>query len=175
MNPEIVKDDSPEINARSVTKFFNAISSIEDFNAKSSLEMIQLLGEGSLGVEATTMFTAFIHNKMDKLITSQEILDTNTKFSVIEKKLEKLVKGKKDEYRGDIAYVICSRLITHAQFHIKSEDITDKLVDRMEDMLKTDALGTDLKFVLGKKITNLDVQGFNRLLTSDAVLDNILN
>lgn len=175
MNPEIVKDDSPEINARSITKFFNAISSISDFNAKQSLELIQLLGEGSLGVEATTMFTSFIHNKMDKLITTQEILDTKTDFEVIEKKLEKLVKGKGNDYRGDIAYVICSRLITYAQFHIKNEDITDALVDRMEDMLKTDALGTDLKFVLGKKITNLDVQGFNRLLTSDAVLDNILD
>jgi len=174
LNKELVKEEVPEVNARSITKFFNSISSINDFNIPKNLELIQLLGEGSLGVEATTMFTAFIHNKMDKLITTQEILDTAVPFKDIEKKLQKLIKGKKDNYRGDIAYVICSRLITYAQFHLTEDNVTDEIIKRIEELLSTDSLGTDLKFVLGKKITNLDVQAFNKLLTSDAVLDNIL-
>lgn len=174
MNPELVKPETPEINARSITKFYNAISSIEDFNSKSSLHLIQLLGEGSLGVEATTMFTSFIHNRMDKLISSEELLDTNVPFKEIEKRLRDLV-SKNDKYRGDIAYVICSRLITYAQFKLNKDNTTDATVDRIEEIIGTDALGTDLKFVLGKKITNLDSQIFNRLLVSDAVLDNILD
>ena len=135
--------------------------------------MIQLLGEGSLGVEATTMFTSFIHNRMDKLITTEEILDTDTPFKDIEKRLTELVK-KKGKYRGDIAYVICSRLITYAQYKLNDDNTTSEMVDRVEELLSTDVLGTDLKFVLGKKITNLDCSVFNRLLVSDAVLDNIL-
>ena len=175
MNKELVKDEVPEINARSITKFFNSISSISNFNTANSLELIQLLGEGSLGVEATTMFTAFIHNNMDKLITTEEILDTTVKFKDIEKRLKELIKGANNDYRGDIAYVICSRLITYAQFHLNADNTTDEIIDRIEELLGSDCLGTDLKFVLGKKITNLDVQAFNRLLTSDAVLDNILD
>jgi len=174
MNPELVKDETPEINARSITKFFNSISSLEDFNNEKSLNLIQLLGEGSLGVEATTMFTAFIHNRMDKLITTQEILDTEVKFEVIEKRLKELVKSN-EQYRGDIAYVICARLITYAQFKLTKENTTDAMVDRVEELLSSDVLGTDLKFVLGKKITNLDTNLFNRLLVSDVVLNNILD
>lgn len=173
MNPELVKDETPHINARSITKFYNSISSLTDFNTKESLNLIQLLGEGSLGVEATTMFTSFIHNRMDKLITTEEILDTNTPFKDIEKRLTELVK-KKGKYRGDIAYVICSRLITYAQYKLNDDNTTSEMVDRVEELLSTDVLGTDLKFVLGKKITNLDCSVFNRLLVSDAVLDNIL-
>jgi hypothetical protein len=175
MNKEIVKPETPHVNARSITKFFNSISSIKDFNTPESLELIQLLGEGSLGVEVTTMFTAFIHNEMDKLITTEEILDTTVSFKTVDKRLKDLVKGKKNDYRGDIAYVICSRLITHCQFNLNEDNTTDAIIDRIEELLGSDSLGTDLKFVLGKKITNLDVSAFNRLLTSDAVLDNILD
>jgi len=174
MNPELIKPEAPEINARSITKFYNAISSIENFAADQSLHLIQLLGEGSLGVEATTMFTSFIRNNMDKIITTQEILDASTPFKKIEETIQKLVKSK-DKYRGDIAYVICSRLITYAQFKLNDDNTTPEMVDRVEELLGSDVLGTDLKFVLGKKITNLDCSAFNRLLVSDAVLDNILD
>ena len=174
MNPELIKPENPEINARSITKFYNAISSIEDFNTEQSLNLIQLLGEGSLGVEATTMFTSFINQRMDKLITTEEILDTTVTFNEIEKRLKKLV-GKNNKYRGDIAYVICSRLITYAEFKLNDNNTTPEMVDRVEELLSSDVLGTDLKFVLGKKITNLDSTVFNRLLVSDAVLDNILD
>ena len=174
MNPELVKPENPEINARSITKFYNAIHSIEDFNTDQGLHLIQLLGEGSLGVEATTMFTSFIDQRMDKLITTQEILDTTVTFKEIEKRLKGLV-SKNDKYRGDIAYVICSRLITYAEFKLNDNNTTPEMVDRVEELLSSDVLGTDLKFVLGKKITNLDSTVFNRLLVSDAVLDNILD
>lgn len=174
MNPELIKPENPEINARSITKFYNAISSLEDFNTIESLHLIQLLGEGSLGVEATTMFTSFIDQRMDKLITTEEILDTDVKFDKIEKRLKTLV-SKNKKYRGDIAYVICSRLITYAQFKLNDKNVTPEMVDRVEELLLSDVLGTDLKFVLGKKMTNLDLSIFKRLLVSDAVLDNILD
>lgn len=59
-HPEIV---SPAVNPRSLTTFFNSISSIKDF--EKELPMIQMIGEGSIGPEAATLFTTFINNRLD--------------------------------------------------------------------------------------------------------------
>jgi hypothetical protein len=171
MNKEIVNPLAPEVNARSITLFFNSISSIADFN--SNLELIQLLGEGSLGTEVTTMFTSFIHNKMDQLISSERILNPNEKFSVIEKEIKSVVKNGKD-YRADIAYVLTTRLLNHLQFNVSSDNINDELIKRLEELITSDCLGTDLKFVLGRKLTNMNGK-YNALLLSEAVVNNILD
>jgi hypothetical protein len=171
MNKEIVKPEVPEINARSITLFFNSISSITDFN--DNLELIQLLGEGSLGTEVTTMFTSFIHNKMDQLISSERILNSAKSFSDIEKEIIKVVQTGKN-YRADIAYVLTTRLLNHLQFNMLEANIDSNLIKRLEELITSDALGTDLKFVLGRKLTNMNGK-YNALLASDAVIENILN
>jgi len=170
MNKEIVKPETPEVNARSITLFFNSISSIENFD--KDLELIQLLGEGSLGTEVTTMFTAFIHNKMDELITPEEMLNVDTPFNKIEKEINKIVKSG-TSYRADIAYVLTTRLINHLQFNVPGEQINESLIKRLEEFILSTCLGTDLKFVLGRKLTNMNGK-YNALLLSDAVVQNIL-
>jgi hypothetical protein len=138
------------------------------------------LGEGSLGVQATTMFTAFIHNKMDKLPTSAEILDTNIDFKKIESELKKLIKGSDkgdksmDEYRGDIAYVVTTRLLNHIQFSMADTDFDDDLKKRMEQIIETDVLGSDLKFILGRKLINMENGKFTFLCFNKSVVENIL-
>lgn len=171
MNPELVKPESPEINARSITLFFNSISTLSNFN--SELELIQLLGEGSLGTELTTMFTSFIHNKMDELISSQDILDNTKTFKSVEKEINKVI-GTGTKYRADIAFVITTRLINHLQFNVKDNEITPDLIKRLEELIISNTLGTDLKFVLGRKLTNMNGK-YNALLLSDAVVNNILD
>ena len=54
-----------KVNPRSITNFFNAISSISDF--EQELPLIQTIAEGSIGPEAGTMFTMFVNNKLDKI------------------------------------------------------------------------------------------------------------
>jgi len=171
MNKELISDDNPEINARSSTMFFDTISSLPNFN--NDLELIQLIGEGSLGTEATTMFTAFIHNKMDQLISVEEILDPETEWKDIEKRIKDSVKGA-GQYRADIAFIIGTRLLNHLQFNVKSDEIDDVLLKRLEQVICTEAYGSDLKFVLGRKITNLDGK-YAALLMTDAVVNNILD
>lgn len=171
MNNEIIKPEAPEINARSITLFFNAISSISNF--ESELELIQLLGEGSLGAEVTTMFTSFIHNKMDELITPEEMLDLNTSYKKIEAQIKNVV-NTGTSYRADIAYVLTTRLLNHLEFKVPTEDITDLLIKRLEEIIISNTLGSDLKFVLGRKLTNMNGK-YNALLLSDAVVENILD
>jgi hypothetical protein len=171
MNKEIVKAETPEINARSITLFFNSISTIPNFN--KDLELIQLLGEGSLGTEVTTMFTSFIHNKMDRLISSERIIDSSVSFDKIEKEIGDIVKTGTD-YRADIAYVVTTRLINHLQFNVKEDAIDTNLIKRLEELIISNVLGTDLKFVLGRKLTSMNGK-YNALLLSDAVVNNILD
>lgn len=171
MNKEIVKEETPEVNARSITLFFNSISTIPNFN--KDLELIQLLGEGSLGTEVTTMFTSFIHNKMDRLITSEKILDSSVTFNKIEKEINDVVKSGTD-YRADIAYVLTTRLLNHLQFNVNESQIDTNLIKRLEELIISNVLGTDLKFVLGRKLTSMNGK-YNALLLSDAVVNNILD
>ena len=171
MNKEIVKPETPEVNARSITLFFNSISTIPNFN--KDLELIQLLGEGSLGTEITTMFTSFIHNKMDRLITSEKILDSTVDFNKIEKEINDVVKSGTD-YRADIAYVLTTRLLNHLQFNVNENQIDTNLIKRLEELIISNVLGTDLKFVLGRKLTSMNGK-YNALLLSDAVVNNILD
>ena len=173
MNKEIMTTEGKHVNARSMTKFFNAISSIQDFNLEDSLELIQLLGEGSLGSEVTIQFTSFIHNKMDKLITTQELIDDKTPWKKIEKELDKLINGS-GTYRGDIAFVITTRLMNHIAFNMKDDEFTDGLKNRMEEVITAPVLGGDLKFVLGRKLINMEGGKFTQLLFNDYVVDNIL-
>jgi hypothetical protein len=56
-----------KVNPRSITNFFNAISSISDF--EQELPLIQTIAEGSIGPEAGTMFTMFVNNKLDKFVS----------------------------------------------------------------------------------------------------------
>ena len=72
LNPELV---TKETNSRSITTFFNAISSFEDF--EKSLSMIQMIGEGSVGDTFASMFTTFINNKLDKLVIMKHIFLVN--------------------------------------------------------------------------------------------------
>lgn len=173
MNKEIMTTQGKHVNARSMTKFFNSISSLANFNEDQSLELIQLLGEGSLGPEVTTQFTAFIHNKMDKLITTEEIIDTTRPFKEIESVMDKLINGD-GAYRGDIAFVITTRLMNHIAFNMKKDEFTDALKDRMEELITSTILGGDLKFVLGRKLINMEGGVFTKLLFNDYVVDNIL-
>jgi len=170
MHKEIVKDESPEVNARSISLFFNAISSISNF--KEQLELIQLLGEGSLGIEVTTMFTNFIYNNLDKLINPSEIMDISIDFNIIEDKLSKTINSGTN-YRADIAYVLTTRLMNYLEFHVKEKDITDKVLHRIEKLVESNVLGSDLKFVFGRKITNLNKK-YQSLLMKASFVDIIL-
>ena len=69
MHPEVITSD---VNPRSITTFFNSISSIKDF--EKELPLIQMIGDGSIGPDAGAMFVMFINNKLDKILTPQQLL-----------------------------------------------------------------------------------------------------
>jgi len=163
MHEELV---STRVNARSITTFFNCISSIKDFSAE--LPLIQMIGEGSVGPEFTTIFTTFINNKLDKLVTPKDILLHDNESYIIGE-LRNCI-GRDDDYRADIASVLTTRLINFTVNYSESNAIYQKQIDRLIKLATDDTLTNDLKYVMVKKILNGNKAKFQKMMMNEAVM-----
>ena len=163
LHPELV---TQETNARSITTFFNAISSFEDF--EKSLSMIQLIGEGSVGDEFASMFTTFINNKLDKLVTPKDLL-THDNEQYILGELTSCV-GKGDAYRADIASTLATRLANFSVVYSKENTITQKITERLETLCTKDYFTNDLKYLVVRTIFNGNKSKFNKLMMKPEII-----
>ncbi len=147
LNPELVTKES---NSRSITTFFNAISSFEDF--EKSLSMIQMIGEGSVGDTFASMFTTFINNKLDKLVTPVDLLTHDNEAYILGELRSCL--GKDDNYRADIASTLATRLANYAVVYSKESKVTQKITDRLIRLCTDDYFTNDLKYLIIRTIFN---------------------
>lgn len=157
LHPELV---TQETNARSITTFFNAISSFDNF--EDNLSMIQMIGEGSVGDAFASMFTTFINNKLDKLVTPKDLL-THDNEQYILGELRSCI-GKDDTYRADIASTLATRLGNFSVVHSKENTITQKLTDRLIALCTKDYFTNDLKYLIVRTIFNGNKKKFNKLM-----------
>ena len=157
LHPELV---TQETNARSITTFFNSISSFTNF--EDNLSLIQMIGEGSVGDSFASMFTTFINNKLDKLITPKDLL-THDSESYILGELRGCI-GKDDTYRADIAATLATRLANYAVVYSKESTVTQKITDRLKSLCTKDYFTNDLKYLVVRTIFNGNKQKFNKLM-----------
>ena len=168
LHPELVTE---KCNARSIVTFFNAISSIEKFDEE--LPLIQMIGEGSTGLEFSTMFTTFINNKLDKIITPKEMLLHDNESYVLGA-IHSCV-GTANDYRADIATVLVTRLINFSLNYAENNTINQKTIDRLVT-LATDkeTFTSDLHYVLVKKLINGNKQKFQKLAANQEIMKMII-
>ena len=157
LHPELV---TQETNARSITTFFNSISSFDNF--EDNLSLIQMIGEGSVGDAFASMFTTFINNKLDKLVTPKDLL-THESESYILGELRSCI-GKDDNYRADIAATLATRLGNYAVVYSKENTINQKITDRLKSLATKDYFTNDLKYLIVRTIFNGNKQKFNKLM-----------
>ena len=157
LHPELV---TQETNARSITTFFNSISSFEKF--EDNLSMIQMIGEGSVGDAFASMFTTFINNKLDKLVTPQDLL-THDNEQYILGELRGCI-GKGDTYRADIASTLATRLGNYSVVYSKDNTINQKITDRLKTLCTEDYFTNDLKYLIVRTIFNGNKNKFNKLM-----------
>jgi hypothetical protein len=164
LHPELVKDDT---NPRSIMTFFNSISSIPEF--KDSLPLIQMIGEGSVGVEFSTMFTTFINNRLDKLITPKDVLLHDNESYIIGE-LRNCI-GRGNDYRADIASILTTRIINFTLNYAEKNSVTRAITDRLIK-LSTDeeTLTNDLKYVLVKKLLAGNKQKFQGMMNNTEII-----
>jgi len=164
MHPELITD---KINPRSVTTFFNAISSLPDF--AKDLPLIQMIGEGSVGPEFALLFSSFINNRLDKLITPHDILLHDNEAHVIGE-LRKAI-GVGPDYRADIASILTTRMINYGIHYAETNTIYQKTIDRLIKLATDpDTLTDDLKYILVKKFLNGNKQKFQKMMVHPEVI-----
>ena len=163
LHPELTEKRA---NARSFTTFFNSISSLESF--EESLPIIQMIGEGSVGGEFATMFTMFINNKLDKLVTPKDIL-TNNSWEYIKGQLKSCI-GEGNNYRADIASLMTTRLINYAVHYSNNNTVTQPMIDRITNLITEDIFSNDLKYYMVKGILNGNKQKFTKLMLNPEVI-----
>jgi hypothetical protein len=164
-HPELIGDKT---NPRSITTFFNSISGFENF--ADQLPMVQMIGEGSIGPEATTLFTTFIHNKLDQLPHPSEIMkDGITADTAVEKLID--VIGSKDNYRADIASILATRIVNYSVNFSKTNKIDDKYLEKVEKITTSDALSVDLKYMFIRNLMKDAKRKFQKLLLKEEILE----
>ena len=163
MHPELV---TQKINPRAITTFFNAISSIPKF--ESDLPLIQMIGEGSVGVDFSSMFTMFINNKLDRIISPADILTKDETYVL--GSLTSAV-GDGDEFRADISSVIATRIINYSLALADKTSIGKPIIDRIAK-LTTDckAFTDDLRYYMVKEIVNGNKNKFSQLMMNQNVV-----
>ena len=163
MHPELV---TQKVNPRSITTFFNAISSVQKFDEE--LPLIQMIGEGSVGADFSSMFTLFINNKLDKIIMPKEVLEKDEQYVL--NSLTASV-GKDDEFRADISSVIATRVINYSLALSHKGGIGKDIIDRLA-LLVTDcnSFTDDLKYYMVKEIVNGNKAKFQKLMMNHKVV-----
>jgi len=159
MYPELM---TKNVNARSVTTFFNSISSLKSF--EDQLPLIKLIGEGSVGDIFSTQFVLFINNKMDKIISPSNIFTQDESYVL--GTLKSLVGKNKSEdaYRADIACVISTRITNYLGVFAKDNPITKEILDRMNNMVDQEIFSNDVCYNLIKDVYNSHKSKFKGLL-----------
>jgi hypothetical protein len=128
-----------------------------------------MIGDGSVGATFSSMFTLFINNRLDKLISPKDMLLHKSDDHVLGEMSKVIGIGK--DYRADIASVLTTRLINYSLYYAENNTIGQPTIDRLIQIsTKEDILNDDLRYVLVKKL--LTNKGkFQRIMTDKAVLE----
>ena len=166
-HPELVNTNT---NSRSITTFFNSISSLKSFD--NELGLIQMVGEGSVGSEFTTLFTMFINNKLDRII-SPEVIVTHESIDYVLNTLKGII-GKDTNYRADLASIISTRIINFSLFFSKENKIEKSFIDRLATLINEELFAVDLKYNVVKSIYNGNQSSFKSLMLNKNLVNYII-
>lgn len=165
LNPEMIKG---KINARLATDYFASISSLEEFSSADTLNLINLLGEGSVGPEFSASFALFINNRLDKVPSPKEIYDAKDDDTAIAKLAAAVGKVDTQSYKQNIASVLSSRLINYADKIIEEKTFNKKThVNRIINIIKSKVFSGDINYNLVKSL-NMKKQ-FAPLIEDEAI------
>ena len=166
MHPELVTTD---VNSRSVSMFFNSISSIKSF--EDNLPLIQMIGEGSVGSEFSSLFTMFINNKLDKMITPENIMKQDEKY--VTNTLKSLV-GKDSKYRADIASTLSTRIVNYLDIFAKNNHVEKDIIDRISTLVTEEIFTTDICYNMVKSIYNNNMNKFKPMIMNKDLVKYIM-
>lgn len=178
--PEIFKKEGhiQKVNARSFTMFVNAISGLEDWENPKNLSLILQIAQGCFSSDdintVGTLFTLFINNKLDKLISPKDMLFKE--WDYVKNHLKKVVYTD-NNYRADIASTLSIRFLNYVMLYFsekgsKSDVVTNRILDLInhDEML----LSEDMIFNLIKQLSTTYPTRINKLLMNPKVIKKLI-
>lgn len=138
--PEIFekKDSVQTINARSFVTFANAISGLPDWSDSKSLAMILNIAKGCFTDKDNLvghLFTTFIANKLDKLVSPEDML--LGKWETTKQHVKDCVYDDNGHYRPDVAAVLHTRLLNYCLYYFKQPKASTQVVqDRLLEFIE---------------------------------------
>lgn len=170
------KGTTPKINARNYTMFSNIISGIPDWSSTKALTFILQVASGCFSDNDIIggLFTQFISNKLDKLLSPEDII--NGAWSNVRISLENQIYDN-DKYRADIASIFTTRLINYIVANFKSLDSKfNSVIDRIVEIIDNDKvlLTEDLVFTLIKSLNKNFPSKCNKLLLNPKIVNKLI-
>ena len=145
---EIFETENKTINPRSYTTFCNAISGLKDWSNTRDLATILNIAKGCFDDKENVvghLFTMFIANKLDKLISPERLLTGDWKE--VSEEIKQCVYDEHGNYRPDIASVLSTRLLNYTSYYFeqkgsKSDPVQKRLLEIIDspDMLFSEDL-----------------------------------
>jgi len=135
-------------NIRLWTKFFDTISGITDFHNK--LGQVMLIGGSSIPQEHMLLFSQFVQNKLDKLLSPIEMLDGDEKKVI--KELKSIV-GDGNKRRNDLASILSKRLMNYAAANEK--DLSPAQIERFAILLESEIFTKDIVHLVCRKVVSI--------------------
>lgn len=179
---ELFKDENltSTICPRSYTMFCNAISSIENWESPSSLVTVLQIANGCFGDKdgiIGTLFTTFINNKLDKLITPKDLLLKS--WDSVKSEIESCVYTSDGKYRPDIAAILHTRLMNYCIYYFSQKNAKTSLVqDRLIEIIDASAdkmlFSEDFIFDIIKTLVKLYPARTNKFMTNAKIMSKIL-
>lgn len=166
-----------KINARNYTMFSNIISGIDDWSNPKSLGLILQIASGCFLDDDNVvgaLFTSFIANKLDKLISPEDLITKD--WSYVKGRLESQIYDG-DNYRADIASIVTTRFINYTSYLFdKKNSKTDIVVNRILDIINNDKLllSEDLLFNMIKTLNKKYPTRCNKLILNSKIAKNLI-
>lgn len=185
---EIMKENAQHrhpVNARNYTMFANTISGIDNWEDPKNLALILQLASGAFLDDKDnvigSLFTSFIANKLDKLISPKDLLTGDWK--TVKKRIKECVYDSDGKYKPLVASILHTRMLNYSMYYFdqpkaKTEVVEQRLLDLIEtnesdkegDMLFSE----DFLFDIIKQLVSKYKSRTNKLLLNPKIRARIL-
>lgn len=170
------------INPRSYTTFLNIISGIENWEKPENLALILNISKGCFhdpNNVVGSLFTSFIANKLDKLVSPEDML--LKEWKKVREEIEHCVYDSDDNYHPEIAAVLHTRLLNYSLNYLasgnKGKNVCDRIIELVENSTsdkEKHLFSEDLLFSIIKTIVAKHGGKTNTLLLNPAIRKRIL-
>lgn len=154
-------------NARNYTTFCRAISSLENWGSSESLAIILQIASGCFLEKENilgSLFTTFINNRLDKLISPDEMV--NGSWDKVSNKLQESI-YEEDNFKANIASILGLRFLNYCNRHLGTDKAPSNLVEqRITDLLtsETQLFSKDILYHIVKVLCKQHVAKTNKWL-----------